>query len=156
MQGELSVTDMQLKVSWFNANVGAVRGDTPEIRDAELRARLILEEAVETVTAMVGSEKAWKMLDGAASDADDLDYETGGVQPDMVEAIDGLCDLLYVAFGAFDAFGIDAEPFFHLVHEANMTKLSGPKDANGKQLKPPGFVPPQERIRELLAKLSAK
>jgi predicted HAD superfamily Cof-like phosphohydrolase len=152
MQGELSVTDMQLKVSWFNANVGAVRGDTPEIRDAELRARLILEEAVETACAMVGHSRGCDLVFEAYQGTFKLDW----VHADMVEAIDGLCDLLYVVFGAFDAFGIDAEPFFHLVHEANMTKLSGPKDANGKQLKPPGFLPPQERIRELLAKLSAK
>ena len=149
------MTDMQLKVSWFNANVGAVRGATPEMRAAELRARLILEEACETVVAMLGTMKGVSMI----YDAFDLYWKANKEDPhgpDMVEAVDGLCDLLYVVFGAFDAFGIDAEPFFHLVHEANMTKLDGPVDEHGKKMKPPGFVPPQERIRELLVKMGAK
>lgn len=144
---------MQLKVSWFNANVKTPRGDTPEMRAAELRARLILEEAVETAVGIVGKNKAfdlfWDEIDSPKFNSFGPEDDRG----DMVEAVDGLCDLLYVVLGAFDAFGIDAEPFFQIVHEANMTKLGGPKDEHGKALKPPGFVPPQERIRELLVKL---
>jgi predicted HAD superfamily Cof-like phosphohydrolase len=150
------LNDMQLKVSWFNASVGAIRGDTPDMRDAELRARLILEEAVETVVAMVGNNAVVDMLDDHANYHRDRFWEGITESPDLVEAVDGLCDLLYVVFGAFDAFGIDAEPFFQLVHEANMTKANAPKDAHGKVCKPPGFVPPQERIRELLTKMGAK
>jgi predicted HAD superfamily Cof-like phosphohydrolase len=144
---------MQLKVSWFNHSVGAVRGDTPEMRDTELRARLIMEEAFETVEAMVGSDLADSIL---SQQIGKFDWSPRVEAPDMVESVDGLCDLLYVVFGAFDAFGIDAEPFFHAVHEANMTKLSGPVDEHGKKLKPPGFVPPQEKIRELLVNMGAK
>lgn len=145
--------DMQLKVSWFNYAVGAVRGDTPEMRDAELRARLILEEAFETVESMLGSKKGCNLIDSMFRSMTMKDWKAA---PDLVEAVDGLCDLLYVVFGAFDAFGIDAEPFFQLVHEANMTKANAPKDAHGKVCKPPGFVPPQECIRELLVKMGAK
>jgi predicted HAD superfamily Cof-like phosphohydrolase len=145
---------MQLKVSWFNANVGAIRGDTPEMRDAELRARLILEEAFETAEAMVGCDRSVDVIHSVMAK-----WENScpiNEYPDLFEAVDGLCDLLYVVFGAFDAFGIDAEPFFQLVHEANMTKANAPKDEHGKVMKPPGFVPPQDRIRELLVKMGAK
>lgn len=147
------MNDMQLKVSWFNHSVGAIRGDTPEMRDAELRARLILEEAFETAEAMLGTV-AFDSVMGRFEN--ERCFRAPVPAPDLVEAVDGLCDLLYVVFGAFDAFGIDAEPFFQLVHEANMTKANAPKDENGKVCKPPGFVPPQERIRELLAKVGAK
>jgi predicted HAD superfamily Cof-like phosphohydrolase len=104
---------------------------------------------------MVGCGFAENILSNAMRKADHGDADFCS-DPDIVESVDGLCDLLYVVFGSFDAFGIDAEPFFQLVHEANMTKLSGPKDEHGKKLKPPGFVPPQERIRALLVKMGAK
>jgi predicted HAD superfamily Cof-like phosphohydrolase len=76
--------------------------------------------------------------------------------PNLVEAIDGGADLLYVTFGMFDAFGVNAEPVFDIVHAANMTKVGAPRDANGKTMKPPGFVPPQERIRQYLLSKGAK
>jgi len=61
-----------------------------------------------------------------------------------------MCDLEYVNLGTADAFGVDLEMPFVLVHNANMTKASGPIDAYGKRLKPPGFEPPDEKIRALL------
>lgn len=42
---------------------------------------------------------------------------------DFVETIDALSDILYVTYGAFTAFGIDADKAFRLVHESNMSKL---------------------------------
>lgn len=142
------MTDMQLKVSWFNANVKAVRGDTPALRDVHLRARLILEEAFETVEAMLGFDAAEEMI--IAMKERWISKSDDAPEPCLVEAVDGLADLLFVTFGAFDAFGVDAEPSFNVVHEANMTKVDAPRDIHGKVMKPPGFVPPQERIRALL------
>lgn len=145
---------LQDMVGDFNWAIKAQRGDKPELRAHELRARLILEEAFETAEAILGCDDAIRVtheiLIKREDEAPKCEY------PDMVEAIDGLCDLLYVTFGAFDAFGVDAEPFFSLVHEANLTKLSGPVDEHGKRLKPPGFVPPNEAIRALLVKMGAK
>ena len=37
--------------------------------------------------------------------------------------IDALTDILYVTYGAFTAFGIDADKAFNLVHKSNMSKL---------------------------------
>ncbi len=52
-----------------------------------------------------------------------------------------LADLLYVTYGAFWALGIDPDAVFAAVHEANMGKVSGPRRADGKILKPEGWQP---------------
>lgn len=111
----------------------------PQLRLSELRASLLLEEVVETVTALVGSERAYALLMDACANAEHL---TGPVEPNIVEAIDGLCDVLVVAYGTAEAIGIDLEPFFDEVHRTNMAKANGPIRADGKLLKPPGWTPP--------------
>lgn len=52
-----------------------------------------------------------------------------------------LADLLYVTYGTFVDFGVDANQVFAEVHRVNMLKLTGPKRADGKQLKPEGWKP---------------
>lgn len=100
---------------------------TPAIRRPELRAALIEEEAAETVEAIR--------------------------RGDLVEAIDGLCDLLCVTYGAAAEFGIDLAPFWDEVHRTNMAKVGGPVRDDGKRLKPPGWRPPD--ITGILAALAA-
>jgi hypothetical protein len=90
--------------------------DTPAIRRPELRASLIEEEAKETVEAIRSG--------------------------DLVEAIDGLCDLIYVAYGAANEFGVDLEPFWDEVQRSNMKKVGGSVREDGKRLKPPDWKPP--------------
>jgi predicted HAD superfamily Cof-like phosphohydrolase len=102
--------------------MGQVNGSCPGVRDVELCAKLILEEAHETTDAL----------------------EAGN----LVDVIDGLCDLLYVAFGAAAACGVDLEPFYEEIHRTNMLKTSGPVREDGKRLKPKGWQPP--RIAEIL------
>lgn len=41
----------------------------------------------------------------------------------MTEVIDALTDILYVVYGMGQAFGIDLDKSFKLVHASNMTKL---------------------------------
>ncbi len=53
-----------------------------------------------------------------------------------------LADVVYVAYGTAHAFGIDLDAAIAEVHRANMQKANGPRRADGKVLKPPGFVPP--------------
>lgn len=52
-----------------------------------------------------------------------------------------LCDLLYVIFGTFVEMGLNPAHGFRAVHDKNMEKVGGPKDKDGKQLKPKGFIP---------------
>lgn len=107
---------MQLQIEEFHRKFGHVIGEAPQISRPELRVKLIREEAKETCDAI----------------------EAG----DLPQAIDGICDLLYVAIGTAVEFGIDLEPFFDEVHRTNMLKDGGGKNADGKTLKPPGWMPP--------------
>jgi predicted HAD superfamily Cof-like phosphohydrolase len=51
---------------------------------------------------------------------------------DMTEVLDGATDLLYVTYGLFLSFGLDADAAFALVHESNMTKLDDTEE-NAKE-----------------------
>ena len=68
---------------------------------------------------------------------------------DFVEMVDALADLLVVVYGAAIEMGVDLEPVFAEVHRSNMSKDGG-KDAGGKILKGPSWIPP--RLAEELRK----
>jgi predicted HAD superfamily Cof-like phosphohydrolase len=112
-------------VRQFHEALGVPVGDRPAVRDAELRARLLLEEAGETVAAL----------------------ESG----DLVGVIDGLCDVIYIALGTAVSCGVELEPFFREVHRSNMRKLGAGVRADGKVLKPEDWTPPD--IKGLLLEL---
>ena len=136
----------QTKVHEFHKATASTIGKTLAMRDPELRAKLIMEEAVETVAAMGftarGSIHAgW----GEHNDVVIADFAKTYQTPNTLDTIDGICDLLYVLFGAAVTMGFDVDPFFAEVHRANMTKLTGPKRADGKQLKPEGWKPPDHK-----------
>lgn len=42
---------------------------------------------------------------------------------DQVEVLDAIGDLLYVTYGAADAFGYDVDEAFRRIHESNMSKV---------------------------------
>lgn len=102
---------------------------------ADLRVRLIREELEE--------------LEQAAQRKD----PSGGtvVSPELIDA---LVDILYVTYGMGVELGLDLEPFFELVHEANMKKGPGPVRADGKKLKPEGWEPPNhyQLLRKVLVR----
>jgi predicted HAD superfamily Cof-like phosphohydrolase len=95
---------------------------TPEVE--KLRVSLMAEELLEVTNAIVNR--------------------------DMVGIADGLADLLYVLLGTAVAYGIDLEPIFQAVHNANMAKEGGGKRADGKVRKPRGWTPPD--VEFLLSK----
>lgn len=117
----------QRDVEEFHRALEVPVGSSPAIRRPELRAALIEEEAREAVDAIR--------------------------RGDLVGAIDGLCDLLYVGYGAAVEFGVDLAPFWDEVHRTNMAKQGGHVRADGKRLKPPGWTPPD--IAGLLDRLRA-
>jgi predicted HAD superfamily Cof-like phosphohydrolase len=146
---------MQRAVQDFHEAMGSTVGEYPGIRDAELRAKLILEEAAETAAAL-GYDVHVLMWDPIERDSttppDWNTYHDG--ERHVIDAIDGLADILYVVFGTAVAMGIDLSPFFDEVHRSNMTKVGGEKRADGKVLKPETYEPPNllpELIHQQLA-----
>lgn len=138
------MTKLQRQVGEFHALFKLTRGETPAIRDPELRARLILEEALETVEALLGWD-ALDVVDEAVRRWQMKDFVSVGEHGQPVTSLagvaDGCADLLYVTYGTAVACGFDLEPICDLVHAANMAKVGGPV-VNGKQLKPAGWQPP--------------
>ena len=117
------LVDYEACVRAFHAKFGHPVGSSPGFRAAALRSRLIAEEAGELCAAI----------------------EAG----DMVGAVDGLADLLYVTFGTAVAFGVEIGKYFEEVHGTNMRKEGDPMNPQDKPLKPEGWQPP--RIAEMLA-----
>lgn len=53
-----------------------------------------------------------------------------------------LADLVYVCYGTAHGLGINLDVALERVHETNMAKANGPRRADGKVLKPPGWKAP--------------
>ncbi|AFD24278.1 hypothetical protein DGo_CA0351 [Deinococcus gobiensis I-0] len=73
---------------------------------------------------------------------------------DLTPLAHELTDLLYVTYGALDLLGIDADAVLAEVHRANLSKASGPRRADGKQLKPEGWQPAD--VRGVIAELGRR
>lgn len=114
-----------------------------------LRARLIIEEAFEQAAAM-GVHVSYSVNKEAPAISlypEDITYKQGEATS-LVEIADGIADQLYVSLGAACAFGINMEPVWKLIQDSNMAKF-GPgsyKRPDGKQMKPPGWIPPTQDI----------
>ena len=74
---------MQSQVREFHEKFGHEVGATPAVRFRELRTGLIAEETLEVLDAIKAN--------------------------DLVDTVDGLCDLVYVCYGAAVTFGVDLE-----------------------------------------------
>jgi len=120
----------------------------PDDATVRLRARLIMEEAFETLRSMFQDIRRgdlvgdYDWLRSAETSVADF-INTAAVRVELPEFADGLADLAYVVEGANQAFGIDSEGVLAVVHAANMAKVGGPiRESDGKRLKPPGWKPP--------------
>lgn len=132
--------------------------DKPSMPNAEvrvLRAKLIMEEAWETVKALgvVIQSTADDLIDTSAEISfNDLGFYASDdnprcdfFEPNMEEAIDGCCDLIYVAVGTLAAMGVPNKKHQDAVNRSNNAKFPGGKatfNASGKFQKPEGWKPP--------------
>lgn len=128
----------------FHRAIGQeISPNVPMLRQPMLRASLVIEEAMETAFALVGSTSATMLVQRILLDLQQKSARSEiSDRPNIIEAIDGCIDTLVVTYGTLEAIGVDAEPFFDEVHRANMTKATGPVRADGKRLKPEGWTPP--------------
>lgn len=109
-----TVTEDEPELKIGKQNVGL----RPGFRNVELRMRLLREEMQELEEAVEAK--------------------------DFAKAIDALGDIDYIASGTGTEWGVDLDPIFDLIHEANMNKFAegGHQREDGKWMKPPDWVEP--------------
>ena len=80
------------------------------------------------------------------------EFITGAIREDMVDAVDGLLDLIYVALGTLYMMGIKMPDVWDVVHAANMRKVRGTTKRGNKidAAKPEGWVGPEDELRRIL------
>lgn len=70
------------------------------------------------------------------------------------DQIDAVVDAIYYLISLSAKNGINLEPFFRAVHRANMRKLVDGltkfDQKTGKNLKPEGWVPPEEELKNII------
>ena len=130
------------RVKAFMQKVGQATPEIATIPDSKiriLRAKLILEEALETVEALgvhVHIEGVELLEEGLVYSASDT--------VNMQEVADGCADISVVTIGTLIAFGIDDEPLLEEVDASNLRKFGegSYRREDGKWMKPPGWTPP--------------
>ena len=147
------------RIAEFMTMAGQATPATPTIPDEEtrlLRAKLILEEALETVRAL-GVDVTLRTDDGdvgsISSEAHDHIFSIDG-DVDLEGVVDGCADISVVTIGTLVAFGVDDEPVLEEVDRANLRKFGPGSYArdDGKWIKPPDWTPPD--IQGVLRRLS--
>lgn len=113
-----------------------------------LRAKLILEEAIETVHALgfefylIDRSNGCDDYDDRSSSSEVIFVEHG--EPDLVQIADGCADVSVVTIGTLSACGIDAQPLIEAIDESNLAKFTGDahRREDGKWQKPTGWQAP--------------
>jgi len=74
--------------------------------------------------------------------------------PEVAHMVQELIDLTYVIAGTFVELGIDPEPAWRVVHQANLRKEAAP--GGGKAIKPSGWIAPVVPVVPLQPEHSAR
>lgn len=123
----------------------------PSLEVRVLRAKLIIEEALEQCAAMgVQVEVNDKVQDSTAVIDDTMLTYREGESVDLAKVADGCLDQIYVTCGAACAFGINLDRPWDLVQTANMAKFGVGSyfRPDGKVMKPPGWITPDADISD--------
>ena len=132
------------RIRQFMQHAGQETPSRTTIPDEEtrlLRARLILEEALETVHALGVSVHVGGREESL--EESDLQLQPSGTV-DLEGVVDGCADVSVVTMGTLVAFGIDDEPVLEEVDSANLRKFGpgGHRREDGKWMKPTDWTPP--------------
>ena len=139
-------TDHQKRVEQFMRLAGQDVPASPEIPTEAvrlLRAKLIFEEAMETIEAL-GCKVGLPFGDDILADHRHFQVFMHG-EPDLIEIADGCADISVVTIGTLSACGIADRPLLEEVDDSNLQKF-GPgshRREDGKWIKPTGWVPPK-------------
>lgn len=134
-----------------------VRPTVPHREVRLLRARLLLEETLETIQALgvkVEVHSPGDVMNGDPGHYEPVEmkairFELDG-EPDLVEIADGCADIEVVMIGTQASCGIAHQPIYEEVCENNLLKFAPGHviDPGGKLIKPPNH--PKPAIRALL------
>jgi predicted HAD superfamily Cof-like phosphohydrolase len=134
----------QERVEAFMAKANQAVPDRPTMPDSEtrkFRAKIILEETLETIEAL-----GMKVVSRGLAE---FVIEESSQPPDLNEIIDGCADIHVVTTGTLSACGVADEALMVEVDNNNLAKF-GPgsyRREDGKWMKPPDHKPPDiERI----------
>ena len=135
----------------------------PNQEQRKLRIRLMLEELLETITALGFKIAPKSPVISSVNDVDILLHPND--KQNLENVIDGCCDLIYVTTGTMWSCGVPDKRHLIEVSTANESKFPDGKpivDPNtGKYLKPDDWVPPnhtlvQEHFTKCVTGLSPK
>ena len=82
-----------------------------------------------------------------------VQYVRGNTKISDVDRLDKACDAVVFAIGSMAKLGLTPAQIIeamNIVTEANLQKLSMPKDEHGKLTKPANFVGPETKLQALL------
>ena len=157
-----------LQVKEFHEAFNHPHNDKPTVMDKETalkRANWKLEEIVELLFATVGGDKQEfialtdELQKGLDSAINKELTENKQINDILTAQADALIDISYFNYGSFTILGIEPQPLFDIVQDANMGKLwniDGKmvpryREEDGKIMKPPHWeekFAPEPKLKE--------
>jgi predicted HAD superfamily Cof-like phosphohydrolase len=151
-------SDHQIRVEIFMGKMGFTVPSFPRetLRDEDrlLMAQLLFEEVMETINKGLGVDIYMKQIDEIRPvDMETVDFDTTP-HYDVIETIDGVCDVKFVATKLLSLIGVPDTVFQSEVDNNNICKFAGDghQNADGKWVKPTDH--PKPNIERLFTALS--
>ena len=89
---------------------------------------------------------------------DILNLTINDIELSDVDRLDKHLDIIVFSLGSIYKLGLNPQETMRalgIVADANMQKLTVGTDSEGKQMKPEGFIPPEEQLQKLLDSVKA-